>query len=162
MLKFFTNKKTIIKAPISGIVSELKEVPDDVFAQKIIGDGVAIEPTDNILYSPVKGKVVQIFPTLHAIGIETKEGLEILIHLGIDTVNLKGEGFTSFIEKGQQVDIGHKLMEIDWDSIRHKVPSIITPIIITNMDKVDKINILKLGEIKAKEDLLSLSIKKSK
>ncbi|HSH36497.1 PTS glucose transporter subunit IIA [Schnuerera sp.] len=162
MLRFFTNNKLTIKAPIAGIVSELKEVPDDVFAQKIIGDGIAIEPTDNILYSPVKGEIVQIFPTLHAIGIETKEGIEILIHLGIDTVELKGEGFTSFVEKGQNINVGDKLLEIDWDYIKDKVPSILTPIIITNMDKVDKMKILKLGEIKAKEDLLSINIKKFK
>lgn len=161
MFKFFTHKKVTIKAPISGIVSELSEVPDDVFAQKIVGDGIAINPTDNTLYSPVKGKIVQIFPTLHALGIETEEGLEILIHLGVDTVELKGEGFTSFVEKGQQVDVGDKLIEIDWNSIKHKVPSIMTPILITNMDKVDKIEILKSGEIKAKEDLLSVTIERA-
>lgn len=161
MFKFFTHKKVTIKAPISGIVSELSEVPDDVFAQKIVGDGIAINPTDNTLYSPVKGKIVQIFPTLHALGIETEEGLEILIHLGVDTVELKGEGFTSFVEKNQQVDVGDKLIEIDWNSIKHKVPSIMTPILITNMDKVDKIEILKSGEIKAKEDLLSVTIERA-
>ncbi|SHH44959.1 PTS sugar transporter subunit IIA [Sporanaerobacter acetigenes] len=161
MFKFFTHKKVTIKAPISGIVSELSEVPDDVFAQKIVGDGIAINPTDNTLYSPVKGKIVQIFPTLHALGIETEEGLEILIHLGVDTVELKGEGFTSFVEKDQQVDVGDKLIEIDWNSIKHKVPSIMTPILITNMDKVDKIEILKSGEIKAKEDLLSVTIERA-
>lgn len=161
MFKFFTHKKVTIKAPISGIVSELSEVPDDVFAQKIVGDGIAINPTDNTLYSPVKGKIVQIFPTLHALGIETEEGLEILIHLGVDTVELKGEGFTSFVEKGQQVDVGDKLIEIDWNSIKHKVPSIMTPILITNMDRVDKIEVLKSGEIKAKEDLLSVTIERA-
>lgn len=161
MFKFFTHKKVTIKAPISGIVSELSEVPDDVFAQKIVGDGIAINPTDNTLYSPVKGKIVQIFPTLHALGIETEEGLEILIHLGVDTVELKGEGFTSFVEKDQQVDVGDKLIEIDWNSIKHKVPSTMTPILITNMDRVDKIEVLKSGEIKAKEDLLSVTIERA-
>lgn len=162
MLSFFSNNKITIKAPITGIVHELKDVPDNVFAQKIIGDGIAIEPTENTLYSPVKGEIVQIFPTLHAIGIETKEGIEILIHLGIDTVELKGEGFTSFIEKGQKVNIGDRLLEIDWDYVKDKVPSIMTPIIITNMDKVDKMKILKMGEVKAEEDLLSIKIKKIK
>jgi glucose-specific phosphotransferase system IIA component len=162
MLNFFSNNRITIKAPITGNIHELKDVPDHVFAQKIIGDGIAIEPTENILYSPVKGQIVQIFPTLHAIGIETKEGIEILIHLGIDTVELKGEGFTSFIEKGQKVNIGDKLLEIDWDYVKGKVPSIMTPIIITNMDKVEKMKILKMGEVKAEEDLLSIKIKKIK
>lgn len=162
MLNFFSNNRIIIKAPITGIAYKLKNVPDDVFAQKIIGDGVAIEPTDNILYSPVKGEIVQIFPTLHAVGIKTKEEIEILIHLGIDTVELKGEGFTSFIERGQKVNIGDKLLEVDWNYVKNKVPSIMTPIIIINMDKVDKIKILKLGKVKAKEDLLSINIKKIK
>lgn len=161
MLKFFTNNKTIIKAPITGVAVKLEEVPDDVFAKKLIGDGIAIEPTDNILYSPVNGEIIQIFPTLHAIGIITKEGVEVLIHLGIDTVELKGEGFTSFIEKGQQVNIGDKLLQIDWDYVKDKASSTMTPIIITNMERINKIKILKLGEIQAGDDLLSIGIKKA-
>lgn len=161
MLKFFTNNKTIIKAPITGVAVKLEEVPDDVFAKKLIGDGIAIEPIDNILYSPVNGEIIQIFPTLHAIGIITKEGVEVLIHLGIDTVELKGEGFTSFIEKGQQVNIGDKLLQIDWDYVKDKASSTMTPIIITNMERINKIKILKLGEIQAGDDLLSIGIKKA-
>lgn len=137
MLKLFSKrKKHKLLAPITGEIIELSQVPDEVFANKMVGDGIAIRPTENEVLSPCDGKVVQLFPTNHAIGIETKEGIEVLIHIGIDTVSLKGNGFKSFVTQGDHVRTGDKLIEVDLAYIEKNATSTITPIIITNMDKI--------------------------
>lgn len=141
MFKFLKKNKEIeLISPITGNIIGLEEVPDPVFSQKMMGDGIAIEPSDGKILSPVDGKIATIFPTNHAIGLVTKEGLEILIHIGIDTVELKGEGFTRITEEGANVKKGDLLMEVDLEKIKAGGKSTITPIIITNMDKVDNID----------------------
>ncbi|API92436.1 hypothetical protein J32TS6_41990 [Virgibacillus pantothenticus] len=140
MLNFLKKKNKLIKikSPIMGTALPLSEVPDEVFASKMMGDGVAFEPTEGILYAPIDGEVIQVFPTMHAVGITSNHGLEILLHIGIDTVNLSGEGFESFISVGDKVTVGQKLISFNIDFIKENAKSAITPLIITNMDKVEK------------------------
>ena len=140
MLNFFKKNKTIeLVSPITGNILPMEEVPDKVFSDKMMGDGLAIEPSEGKILSPVDGTIVTIFPTNHAIGLESKEGLEILIHIGLDTVELQGEGFNRITEEGQKVKKGDLLMEFDIEKIQVAGKSTITPIVITNMDKIQKI-----------------------
>lgn len=140
MLNFFKKNKTIeLVSPITGNILPMEEVPDKVFSDKMMGDGLAIEPSEGKILSPVDGTIVTIFPTNHAIGLESKEGLEILIHIGLDTVELQGEGFNRIIEEGQKVKKGDLLMEFDIEKIQVAGKSTITPIVITNMDKIQTI-----------------------
>ncbi|MBE4907316.1 PTS glucose transporter subunit IIA [Bacillus luteolus] len=125
-----------ITSPINGRVLDITEVPDPVFSQKMMGEGIAIEPADGQVVSPVDGEIVQVFPTKHAVGIKTKSGLEILIHIGLETVTLNGEGFESFVQAGDKVVRGDKLIAFDLNIIKEKAASTITPMIITNTDEV--------------------------
>ena len=138
MFNIFKKKEEYLAAPFAGEVSELQDVPDDAFAQKMLGDGFAITPEENVVKSPCAGEIVQIFSTGHAVGIKTKKGLEVLVHIGIDTVKLDGEGFTKLVKNGDQVEVGTPLIEVDLDYIKENAPSISTPVIITNMEKVKK------------------------
>ena len=106
MLNFLKGKQLEIAAPLTGKVIPVTEVPDPVFAEKVLGDGIAVDPTEGTVYSPVDGTIFQIAHTFHAMGIESDDGLEILVHLGIDTVKLEGKGFQSFVEVGQKVKKG--------------------------------------------------------
>lgn len=159
MFNLFNKNKSIpILAAMTGDIIDITQVPDKMFADKIIGSGIAINPTDGLVVSPTKGKIIQVFPTKHAIGIKTKEGLEILIHIGIDTVELKGEGFKSYVKAGDYVDAGDKLLEVDLDFIKKSGRSTISPIIITNMEKVKDISI-KLGNAhKGKDKVMDITI----
>lgn len=146
MFNIFKKKKYVdIYSPINGILLKIEDVPDPVFSQKMVGDGVALEPTEGIVYSPVNGTLIQLFPTKHALGIKTEEGLEILIHIGMDTVEMKGNGFESFVSEGEKVKIGNKLLKFDMELVKKEHP-LTSPIIITNMDIVDKIVKESYGE----------------
>lgn len=155
MLNLLRKRNTTITlfAPMSGEILKLEDVPDPVFAGKMIGDGIAINPVDGEVWAPCDGRIVQVFPTKHAIGIRTKEGIDILLHIGIDTVTLRGEGFKAFISEGSTVKKGDKLLEVDLDFIKENGKSIITPVIITNMNKVRAIS-LSSGKVAGKEDVL--------
>lgn len=160
MLGFFKKNKSIdIYAPAAGETLNIEAVPDELFAGKMIGDGIAMNPTSNIILSPCDGKILQIFPTNHAIGIKTKEGIEILIHIGIDTVELKGAGFKRLIEPGASVSAGDRLVEIDIDYIKRNAKSIITPIIITNMDAVKGIEKFEATDVKEKDVIMKVDLK---
>ena len=125
--------ETLISAPGNGEIMPLTAVPDQVFADKLMGDGIAFVPKDDVIVSPITGTVKTIFPTLHAIGLETPEGLEVLIHIGIDTVKLEGQGFENLVTTDYNVEVGQPLIKIDLDYIQAHAPSIITPIVITNL-----------------------------
>ncbi len=148
-----------IIAPITGKAMSIAKVPDLVFAQKMVGDGLAIEPTDGRVVSPCKGRVIQIFPTNHAIGIETKQGFDLLIHLGIDTVELKGKGFERLVEEGQDVDTGTPLIRMNLDVITAEGKSTITPVIITTMDKIASMDITTGGVRAGKDVIMTLKVK---
>lgn len=119
-------------APLNGKIVPLEDVPDPVFSQKMMGEGIAIIPTDGKVYSPVNGKIVQVASTKHAVGIEAEDGTEILIHFGLETVALKGEGFEMKVAQGDTVTKGQLLIDADLAYIEEHAEHIITPIIITN------------------------------
>lgn len=144
-------KEISLVTPMSGEVISLEEVPDPVFSQKMIGDGIAVIPTDGTVVSPVNGEVIQVFPTKHAIGILGDNGAQILIHIGIETVSLQGEGFTVNVAKGDRVKQGDPLMQVDLNIIEEKASSAITPIIITNSDEMSEIEKKSEKQVKAGE-----------
>ncbi|HHD6284073.1 TPA: glucose-specific PTS transporter subunit IIBC [Staphylococcus aureus] len=121
----------IVHAPLTGEVTPLSEVPDQVFSEKMMGDGIAIKPSQGEVRAPFNGKIQMIFPTKHAIGLVSDSGLELLIHIGLDTVKLNGEGFTLHVEEGQEVKQGDLLINFDLNYIRNHAKSDITPIIVT-------------------------------
>ncbi|WP_339148136.1 MULTISPECIES: PTS glucose transporter subunit IIA [unclassified Sutcliffiella] len=129
----------VLVAPITGKIIPLEEVPDPVFAQKMMGDGIAIEPTEGTVVSPVNGEIVQFFPTKHAIGIKSETGVEVLIHVGLETVGMKGEGFEGLVEVGDKVKVGTPLLNFDIALINEKAKSIVTPVILTNGDIIDTV-----------------------
>ncbi|PYZ98518.1 PTS glucose transporter subunit IIA [Alteribacter lacisalsi] len=137
--------KDVLVAPLTGQALPLSEVPDPTFAEKMMGDGVAIKPTEGTVVAPVHAEVMQVFPTKHAVGLKTVNGAEILIHIGIETVNMQGEGFESFVKEGDKVAPGDKLITFDMDLVNEKAESTITPIIITNGDEA--------GELKKEENI---------
>lgn len=106
-------KEDIVYAPVSGQIVQLEKVNDPVFSQKIMGEGIAIVPNSENIYSPISGVVSMIFPTKHAIGITRDNGLGVILHIGIETVNLKGKGFDLKVSQGQRVNVGEMLMKID-------------------------------------------------
>ncbi|ASC02716.1 PTS sugar transporter subunit IIA [Fusobacterium polymorphum] len=158
---FKKKEKTVVTiySPMNGKVIELKEVPDEAFAQKMVGDGCAIEPDKGIICSPIDGQLMNIFPTNHAIIFETIDGLEMIVHFGIDTVKLDGKGFQKLREPGP-IKIGDEIVKYDLDDIKDGVPSTRSPIIINNMEKVDKIEVLSLGKIvKIGEPIMKVTLK---
>ena len=158
---FKKKEKTIVTiySPINGKVIELKEVPDEAFAQKMVGDGCAIEPDKGSICSPIEGQLMNIFPTNHAIIFETIDGLEMIVHFGIDTVKLDGKGFQKLREPGP-IKIGDEIVKYNLDEIKDNVPSTRSPIIINNMEKVEKIEVLSLGKIvKIGEPIMKVTLK---
>lgn len=130
------NNQEKIFAPLNGIIKSLEEVPDPTFSQKMMGDGMAIDPSDGKVIAPLDGEVVQIFPTKHAVGILSNEGTEVLIHIGLDTVNLDGEGFEAHVKQGDKVKTSDPLITFDVDFVREKAAGVITPVIITNGEQI--------------------------
>ena len=158
---FKKKEKTVVTiySPMNGKVIELKEVPDEAFAQKMVGDGCAIEPDKGIICSPIDGQLMNIFPTNHAIIFETIDGLEMIVHFGIDTVKLDGKGFQKLREPGP-IKIGDEIVKYNLDEIKDNVPSTRSPIIINNMEKVEKIEVLSLGKIvKIGEPIMKVTLK---
>ncbi|MED4406743.1 PTS glucose transporter subunit IIA [Heyndrickxia coagulans] len=162
MFKLFSKKAVVeeLVAPMSGKVVQIEDVPDEVFSRKMIGDGIAIEPDEGVVVSPVDGEIVQFFPTKHAVGLETKSGLEILIHIGMDTVALNGEGFEGFVQQGDRVKAGDKLVSFDLEQIRERAESIISPVVVTNFDAVDTLSKTAETSVKrGKSVLLTVKMK---
>jgi PTS system glucose-specific IIA component len=132
---------TIILAPQTGRVVPVTEVPDPVFSEKVMGDGIAVIPENDLVCAPVAGKIVQIAETLHLVCLVSDAGLELLIHLGLETVKLEGAGFTCFVKKGQRVAAGEQLIKMDLNFIKAKGFNPISPCVIINMDRVKKLSI---------------------
>ncbi len=134
VFSFFKKSKLQIIAPVNGEIIPLKEVPDPVFSQKMMGEGIAIIPSGGNIHAPVNGTVILIAATKHAIGIRAEDGTEILIHIGLETVALNGEGFRLAVNNGDKISVGQLLIEVDWDFINNHGKSTVTPIVITNND----------------------------
>jgi len=146
-----TKKQETLLSPVTGRLVPIEEVPDPTFAEKMLGDGIAIVPSEGVVVSPIDGEVISIFPTKHAIGLKSKQGLEILIHIGLDTVNMRGEGFDAFVEVGDKVSAGTKLISFSIDLIKQKASDIITPVVITNSEVVKELNRADFSEVKSGE-----------
>ena len=142
--KFFGQSKTVL-APIRGKVLAQADIPDETFAQGILGPGCGIEPTGDTVYAPFDGKVTSIAPTLHAVGLESTEGIELLIHIGMDTIALRGSGFTPLVREGQAVKAGTPLLNVDLDAIRAAGLSTESAVIVTNADDLPKLHIIAGG-----------------
>ncbi|MBG3089677.1 PTS N-acetyl glucosamine transporter subunit IIABC [Proteus terrae subsp. cibarius] len=135
------NAKVLLEmiAPFDGEAVALKDVPDEAFSSGVVGDGIAIKPTSNIVMAPATGTVVKIFDTNHAFCIETDNGVEIIVHMGIDTVALGGKGFKRLVEEGADVKVGQPILELDLEYLNANAKSMISPIIVSNIDDFDKI-----------------------
>lgn len=151
-----SNFKEIAKfsSPVKGIATLIEETPDEAFAGKMMGDGIMIMPEDSTVFAPCDGEVLFVFPSKHAVGIKTTDGFEILIHIGINTVELNGEGFEAFVETGDKVKKGDKLISFDIEYIKDKVPSMATPFIFTALNENQRVKLIKKGEVNALEDVL--------
>ena len=150
-------KETIIvSSPITGLAADLSTAPDEGFAGRMMGDGAVVTPENAQIVAPEDGEVVFVFDTKHAIGFLTDSGLSLLLHIGIDTVSLNGEGFQVFVENGQKVKKGEKLMEIDIDFLKAHAPSLCSPVLCTELEDSDKVRLLAEGEIKAGEPLFAI------
>ncbi|AKU79349.1 PTS sugar transporter subunit IIA [Spiroplasma turonicum] len=153
---FTKNKSLEVFSPVDGEVISISDVEDEVFSEKMLGDGLAIIPSNGSFYAPIEGKLVTVFPSGHAYGILAKNGVEILLHIGIDTVSLDGEGFDIKVKQNDSVQVGDLLAIVDIENVSKKVPSIQTPLIFTT-ESMDgkKIEILKTGKVN-KGDLIAV------
>lgn len=150
------SKDTEIKSPLEGKIIDLENVNDNVFSAKMMGDGIAVLPTSGKVYAPFDGKVVMTFPSGHAVGLVNEDGCEVLIHVGLNTVQLNGEGFTYHINQNDAIKQGDLLMEFDKDMIQEKGYDITTPIIITNTDSYNDIQKTTKQNIKNGQTLIIL------
>lgn len=125
-----------LMAPVTGVMVALDQVPDPVFARKMVGDGFSVDPVVGHLVAPVAGEVIDVQPSQHAVTIRCAEGLEVLMHIGLDTVGLKGAGFTAHVAVGQQVLVGDPLIDFDLDEVGQRAKSLLTQVVITTMDRV--------------------------
>lgn len=137
------NKKNMgsikIVAPLSGEIVNIEDVPDVVFAEKIVGDGIAIKPNGNKIVAPVDGTIGKIFETNHAFSIKSDRGIELFVHFGINTMELKGKGFRRIAERGQYVKKGDVVIELDLILLAEKAKSTLTPVVISNMDEIKEL-----------------------
>lgn len=145
------NAKTVesLVSPITGYVVALEQVPDEAFASKAVGDGIAVKPTSNIVVAPAAGTVVKIFNTNHAFCLETNNGAEIVVHMGIDTVALEGKGFKRLVEEGTDVKAGEPILEMDLDFLNANARSMISPVVCSNSDDYSALVILASGKVVA-------------
>jgi glucose-specific phosphotransferase system IIA component len=151
MFGFLKRKVREVKAPVDGEVVALESVNDKVFSQKLVGDGVAIKPISNVFTAPISGKVSKIFSTNHAYSVKSNKDLEVMVHIGLDTVSLNGAGFERLVKEGDEVECGDAIIRVDLDMLREHAKDTITPVIISdgsdvkNIDK--KLNIVKNGDV---------------
>lgn len=154
MFGFKKKPKTVdLFSPVNGKMISLKEVPDKVFASEMMGPGVAFIANDGKVYSPCDGELATVFPTKHALGLKTENGAEILLHFGLDTVELEGEGFTLAKKEGQKIKKGDLLLEVDIDKILNKGYKIDMPMILTNSDEYS-IHLHEFSDVLANQDVV--------
>ena len=149
--------KTItISSPVTGVAADLGTAPDEAFAGRMMGDGAVVTPKDAYVCAPEDGEVCFVFETKHAIGFQTDSGIGLLIHMGIDTVKLEGNGFEVLVENGQKVKKGEPMLKMDLDYLQANAPSMASPVLCTELEENQKIRLLKEGEIQAGEPLFAV------
>lgn len=149
-----TDKNIIIHSPLNAEIIPLENVPDPVFSQKMMGEGIGFIPINGDVHSPVNGKVTQVFPTKHAIGMLTEEGLEVLLHLGLETVELNGEGFDITVQAGDTIRASDRIGTFDLSLIEEKGKEIITVLVFTNFaDKEAEMKMVKDYEVEAGSEI---------
>ena len=157
-----TEKKVVgtvtISSPITGMAADLSSAPDEAFAQRMMGDGAVVTPEDPIVRAPEDGEVAFVFDTKHAVGFVTDSGISLLIHVGIDTVKLNGEGFEALVESGQTVKKGDPMLKLDLDYLKAHAPSVTSPVLCTELEDNQRIRLLKEGPVKAGEALFEVEI----
>ena len=151
-------RSIIISSPMKGAASNLSTAPDEAFAEGMMGDGAVVTPVDPIVRAPEDGEISFVFDTKHAIGFLTDSGISLLIHVGIDTVKLNGEGFEVYVENGQKVKKGEPMLKLDINYLRENAPSLASPIVCTELEDNQKVRLLKEGEILAGEELFAIEI----
>lgn len=151
-------KTVIIYSPMTGIAGGIETAPDEGFAQKMMGDGAVVEPKAGTVVAPTDGKIVFVFPSKHAIGFLTEDGISMLLHIGIDTVNLNGEGFEVLVQEGDTVKKGTPLMKLDLAVLNEKAPSMVSPIICTELEDNQRVRLLHTGEVQAGDELYAIDI----
>ncbi len=145
-----------IGCPIEGEAVSIKEVNDPTFSQEILGKGIAIKPKQGRVVSPVDGEIAMVFETKHALSLATDQGVEILIHIGLDTVNLKGEHFTSYVKAGDKVKAGELLVEFDMEKIKEAGYDTITPMVICNSFNFSEVRENNLGNVKELDSVIEI------
>ena len=145
-------------SPITGLAADLSTVPDEAFAGKMMGDGAAVTPEDPYVRAPEDGEVAFVFDTKHAIGFVMDSGVSILIHVGIDTVKLNGEGFEALVESGQTVKKGDPMLKLDLEYLKAHAPSLASPVLCTELEDNQRIRLLKEGPVKAGEPLFEIEV----
>lgn len=150
-------KSIIISAPVNGRCIPLNEIPDETFSQGFLGSGVAIEPTSGKICAPAAGEITAVFPTGHAVGMETPDGVEILIHIGIDTVKLEGKHFQIKAEVGDQVKKGDLLVEVDIAGVKADGFQTVTPVIICNTPDFASVEGITGKEVASGDDVISIT-----
>ena len=151
-----STKSGMILAPVKGNVIAREDIPDPTFAAGVLGDGVGIEPSEGVVVAPCDGEISSVTDTCHAIGITGAEDMEILIHVGIDTVNMQGDGFNLLVSEGDKVKAGQKLLTFDMDKIRAAGYSTTTAVLLTNSDDYEDFKVLRKGQADFGEELLSI------
>ena len=147
---------TIIYSPVTGVAADLSEAPDPGFAEGMMGEGMVVTPTEACVCAPADGEVAFVFETKHAIGFATESGMEMLLHMGIDTVKLKGEGFEVLVTDGQKVKKGDLLMKLDIPYLKENAPSLCSPVLCTELEDNQRIHVLAHGEVKAGDPLYAV------
>lgn len=153
-------KTVIISSPVTGLAADLSTAPDEAFAERMMGDGAVVTPEDAIVRAPEDGEVCFVFETKHAVGFLTDSGISMLLHMGIDTVKLNGEGFKVFVENGQKVKKGDPLLELDLAYLKENAPSLVSPILCTELEDNQKIRLITDGPIKAGDPLFAVDFYK--
>ena len=145
----------MLDSPLEGEAVDLSEVPDPIFAGAKLGPGMAVQPTGTTVYAPADGKVLTVQKSGHAVGLSLDNGVQLLIHVGLDTVELGGEGFDVHVEKKQRISAGDKLISFDPEFIRSKGYNLITPVVVTNATKFGAVS-GKAGQVTPNDDLLRI------
>lgn len=149
-------KTVVISSPITGVSEELATAPDEAFAQGMMGDGAVVTPTDPVIKAPADGEVGFIFDTKHALGYTTDTGIALLLHIGIDTVGLNGQGFEVLVKPGQKLKKGDPMMKLDLEYLKENAPSLVSPVLCTELESNQRVRMMRKGNIKAGDPLFAV------